>query len=113
MDFFGYQQQARRYSALLVALFVLAVLALVLAINAVVGWLLVLGDIRYDYQRLADVPSAVYGWTSAVTLALIGAATLRRLWQLGEGGPVVARLAGARWVLPDTADPDRRRPACT
>ena len=109
MDFFGYQQQARRYSALLVALFVLAVLALVLAINAVVGWLLVLGDIRYDYQRLADVPSAVYGWTSAVTLALIGAATLRRMWQLGEGGPVVARLAGARWVLPDTADPDRRR----
>ncbi|MGE0809468.1 MAG: M48 family metalloprotease [Immundisolibacter sp.] len=109
MDFFGYQQQARRYSALLVVLFALAVLALVLAINALVGWLLVLGDIRYDYQRLADVPPAVYGWTSAATLALIGAGTLRRMWQLGEGGPVVARLAGARWVPPDTTDPARRR----
>ena len=109
MDFFGYQQQARRYSALLVVLFALAVLALVLAIDALVGWLLVLGDIRYDYQRLADVPPAVYGWTSAATLALIGAGTLRRLWQLGEGGPVVARLAGARWVPPDTTDPARRR----
>lgn len=109
MDFFGHQQQARRYSALLVVLFGLAVLALVLAINALAGWLLVVGDLAHDYRRLSDVPPAVYGWTSAVTLSLIGVGTLRRMWQLGEGGPLVARLAGARWVPPDTGDPARRR----
>ena len=109
MDFFAYQQQARRSSALLVVLFMLAVLALVLAITALAGWLVMVGDVGRDYRRLADVPPAIYGWTATVTLALIGAGTLRRLWQLGEGGPVVARLAGARWVTPDTGDPARRR----
>ena len=38
MDFFGYQQQARRYSVLLLVLFALAVVALVLAVNGVVAW---------------------------------------------------------------------------
>jgi Zn-dependent protease with chaperone function len=109
VDFFANQQQARRYSALLLVLFGLAVVALVLAIDALVGWLLVAGDLREDYHRLADVPRSVYGWTSAATLALIGFGTLRRMWELGAGGPVVARLAGARWVAPDVVDPDRRR----
>lgn len=109
VDFLAYQQQARRGSALLVVLFLLAVLALVLTITALAGWLVMVGDIGSDYRRLADVPRAVYGWTATVTLALIGAGTQRRLWQLGEGGPVVARLAGARWVMPDASDPARRR----
>lgn len=109
MDFFAYQQQARRLSALLLVLFALAVLALVLAVAALVGALLVAGDLQHGYRRLTDVPAAVYGWTAAGTLTLIGAGTLRRMWQLGAGGPVVARLAGARWVAPDVADPARRR----
>ena len=109
MDFFGYQQQARRYSALLLVLFALAVLGLVLAVNLLVGWLVTLGDWRHGYRHLADVPSAIYGWTTGVTLALIGLGTLRRLWELSAGGPVVARLAGARWVAPDAPDAPRRR----
>lgn len=109
MDFFGYQQQARRYSALLLALFTLAVLGLVLALNLLVGWLVVLGHPRDDYRHLADLPPVIYGWTTAITLAMIGAGTLRRLWELSAGGPVVARLAGARWVAPDASDAPRRR----
>ena len=109
MDFFGHQQQARRYSALLLVLFALAVLGLVLAVNLLVGWLVVLGDLRHGYRHLADLPPVIYGWTTAITLALIGFGTLRRLWELSAGGPVVARLAGARWVAPDAADAPRRR----
>ena len=109
MDFFAYQQQARRYSALLLVLFTLAVLGLVLALNLLVGWLVVIGDLRHDYRHLADLPPVIYGWTTAITLALIGAGTLRRLWELSAGGPVVARLAGARWVAPDATDAPRRR----
>jgi Zn-dependent protease with chaperone function len=109
MDFFAYQQQARRYSALLLVLFTLAVLGLVLALNLLVGWLVVLGHPRDDYRHLADLPPVIYGWTTAITLAMIGAGTLRRLWELSAGGPVVARLAGARWVAPDASDAPRRR----
>ena len=109
MDFFAYQQQARRYSALLLVLFTLAVLGLVLALNLLVGWLVVIGDLRHDYRHLADLPPVIYGWTTAITLALIGTGTLRRLWELSAGGPVVARLAGARWVAPDATDAPRRR----
>ena len=110
MDFFAYQQQARRYSALLLVLFTLAVLGLVLAVNLLVGWSVLLGDLRHGgYRDLAELPPAIYGWTTGITLALIGAATLRRLWELGAGGPVVARLAGARWVAPNTTDAPRRQ----
>lgn len=110
MDFFAYQQRARRYSAVLLVLFTLAVLGLVLAVNLLVGWTVLLGDLRHGgYRNLAELPPALYGWTTGVTLALIGAGTLRRLWELGAGGPVVARLAGARWVAPDAVDAPRRR----
>ncbi len=88
MDFFAYQQQARRYSALLLVLFTLAVFGLVLAVNLLVGWTVLLGDLRHGYRHLAELPFAIYGWTTGITLALIGAGTLRRLWELGAGGPV-------------------------
>ena len=57
MDFFGYQQQARRYSVLLLVLFALAVVALVLAVNGVVAWGVLLLDWRHGgYRQLADPP---------------------------------------------------------
>ncbi len=110
MDFFAVQRRARRYSALLLVLFTLAVLGLVLAVNLLVGWTVVLGDLRHGgYRTLAGLPTALYGWTTGVTVALIAVTTVRRLWELSAGGPVVARLAGARWVAPDAADPPRRQ----
>jgi hypothetical protein len=82
MDFFGHQQQARRYSALV--LFALAVPGPVLAVNLLVGRLAVLGDLRHGYRHLAEIPAAIYGWTTAVTFALIGFGfgARRRLWEL-------------------------------
>ena len=110
MDFFGYQQQARRYSVLLLVLFALAVVALVLAVNGVVAWGVLLLDWRHGgYRQLADLPPVFHAWVSGITVLLIGLTTLRRLWQLGAGGPVVARLAGARWVPPDVGDLPRRQ----
>lgn len=110
MDFFGYQQQARRHSALLLGLFALAVVALVLAVNLVVAWGVLLLDWRHGgYRQMAELPLSFHAWVSGITVLLIGLTTLRRLWQLGAGGPVVARLAGARWVPPDVSDLPRRR----
>lgn len=110
MDFFGYQQQARRYSVLLLVLFALAVVALVLAVNLVLAWGVLLLDWRHGgYRQLADLPPVFHAWVSGITVLLVGLTTLRRLWQLGAGGPVVARLAGARWVPPDVSDLPRRR----
>ena len=79
MDFFGYQQQARRYSVLLLVLFALAVVALVLAVNGVVAWGVLLLDWRHGgYRQLADLPPVFHAWVSGITVLLIGLTTLRR-----------------------------------
>lgn len=95
---------------LLLVLFALAVVALVLAVNLVLAWGVLLLDWRHGgYRQLADLPPVFHAWVSGITVLLVGLTTLRRLWQLGAGGPVVARLAGARWVPPDVSDLPRRR----
>ncbi len=95
MNFFEQQQIARRGSFRLVALFVLAVLCIVLAVDAVV--LLVTGS-----------ASAVAAAT-AVTLAVIGLGSLYRMASLRGGGATVAAQLGGTWVPEDTRDPALRR----
>lgn len=114
MDFFGRQAEARRFSRWLVLLFVLAVAAVVLAVNLVV--LTLIANVASEGQTLvfpgprwiAAHPGPAL-WTTLLVTGLIGMASLVRSAQLGQGGGFVALSLGGQRVLPDTTEPLRRR----
>jgi len=108
MDFFAHQDRARRHTTRLVVLFAIAVVLIVLAVNAVIG--LAAGMLGVTTTGTAAPAAPVlYGGVTFATLAVIGAGTLYRLLQLRGGGAAVAAMVGARPVATDTGDPLERR----
>jgi Zn-dependent protease with chaperone function len=112
MDFFEAQDEARRRTLLLVALFVLAVLALIGLTN-----LLFVGAIQY-WDRASDpnirALAPTFDWhlfvaVSAGVIAVVAAGTLYKLSVLSGGGKVVAESLGGRPIPRDTDDPLERR----
>jgi Zn-dependent protease with chaperone function len=106
MDFFAQQARVRGSSRRLVALFVLAVIAIVVAIDFVV-WL-AMGHHPVDGQPAASNLSLLLS-SSVIVLAGIGLSSLFRIMSLSDGGKSVAESVGAAPVPPDTADPALRR----
>ena len=95
MNFFEHQAAARRASARLVFLFVLAVLGIVAAVD-LAAWL-----VAPSWRMLA--------FTSGVTLLTILFGSLYRIASLGGGGEAVAQQMGGTLVPADTTDPSLRR----
>jgi len=89
----------------MVVLFLLAVAAVIFAVDAVLGviWLWT------SDAPGAAVPSSVYVWGALVTAAVIFLVSLFNIARLGSGGAAVARMAGARLVPSNTTDPLERR----
>ncbi len=85
MDFFQHQDAARRRTAGLVFLFVLAVVAIVLAVYVVVAALM---DRLGDLRLLAAVGGA--------TVTVIAVGSLYRIAQLRTGGETIALELGGR-----------------
>src|SRR5690606_14343484 len=96
MNFFERQAAARRSSSRLVVLFGVAVVAIVLAVDAVV-WLLSGGS-----------TGALLAVT-LTTLAVIGLGSLYRLASLGDRGDSIAMQLGGELLLDDGGDLDLRR----
>lgn len=107
MDFFAHQDRARRHTRRMIALFVLAVVAIVVAVDAVVVVALGLMSQRPDGSTV--LPLGALAGVSAAVLAVIGLASLYRSASLSGGGGAVARGVGASLVPADTADPALRR----
>jgi len=114
MNFFEYQHQARRQSALLVLLFVVAVLAIIALVDLAVAGL-VMAFTHNVYEPFPSFPGwlqahpKVLGWTSLGTFGLIASASLYRMASLSRGGGAVASLLGGTRVEPGTRDPMRRQ----
>jgi Zn-dependent protease with chaperone function len=123
VDFFAQQEAARRASRWLVLWYLLAVAFVVLSFNifaalayaalALFGALPLAGGEplvwkgllqTYGYA-LVRVPLPVHAWVSGITAAIVLAVTLRRLWQLSEGGTAVAALLGAHYLDRGRATP--------
>jgi len=94
MDFFEQQHRARRNTALMVLLFVLAVAAIVALLN-LVGVAIYIWASPKVYS-LDQIPRSVYVWSTAAIVTVIAAGTAYRLYQLSEGGAAVARMIRAR-----------------
>jgi len=108
MDFFGRQDWARRRSKWLVFYFVLAVILIVVAINAATYFAFrVSGVTLLTPTEWLRTPA--FGWLSVIALAVIALGSLLKMAQLSGGGKAVADMVGARRILPETPDPLERR----
>lgn len=113
MNFFEHQDRARRQTRWLVILFIVAVVAIIVAVDLVL--LLVLGFTNEQFVA-GDSLTAVMGHNAGLlatgaggTLAVISVASLYRSATLRAGGGRVARELGGTRVDADTRDPLRRR----
>jgi len=107
LDFFEEQERARRRSRWLVLAYLAAVL-FVVASYCAVGAALYAFWAKYTGHP-AMPPPAFLAAIAAVVAALILSVTAWRIWQLREGGPMVAWLLGARYVEPGRCSATERR----
>ena len=113
MNFFEYQEQARRQSRWLIVLFILAVLIIIVVIDAAI--LVAFGVMNTEEQQVAfnmqmlkaNLPTLLGG--ALVTAAVIAVASLFKTAALRSGGGKVARDLGGVLVEADARDPLRRR----
>ena len=110
MNFFEHQENARKTSKRLVVLFVLAVIAVVIAVNVVGAfvYLTFLGG-NGSLRLVGGLPNGFFLTTTLVTVGLIGGGTWLEMQRLAAGGEAVARMVGARAVDPSTRDLLERR----
>jgi Zn-dependent protease with chaperone function len=109
MNFFEHQDKARRQTRFLVVLFSLAVIGIIVAVNAVILTSLGVHVPGGDPGRLMAENAGLILATTLITGAIIGLASAFRTMQLKSGGGDIARALGGTRVEPDTRDPLRRR----
>jgi Zn-dependent protease with chaperone function len=114
MDFFDHQDRSRRRSRWLVLLFSLAVLVITVGVTLVIALLAHAfgpghGSLSVPGERWLSVNRDLLLLCAAATVAFIGLASWYRIVQLRGGGGRVAESMGGIRVLPDDADPARRR----
>ena len=107
MDFFSEQDLARKRSGRLVAMFILAVIAIMVAVYAVamIGFNIAQKELETPLYWHPMIALAVAGGLTVV----IALGSLFRITTLASGGPAVANMVGGRLVSPNTRDPDERR----
>ncbi len=113
MNFFEYQEQARRQSRWLILLFILAVIIIVVVID--IALLLAFGALDpqqqqtlFSLQTLESNAPALLGG-AMVTAGVILVASLFKTMALSSGGGKVASDLGGTLVEADARDPLRRR----
>ncbi len=115
MDFFARQAASRRQSRWMVFLFVIAVLAIVVAIDLVVVTTVAILTVQDDGGLLASQDLSltrfplVILFTTIVVLGTIGISSLARTVSLAAGGGKVAEQLGGTRVGADTTDPLKQR----
>jgi Zn-dependent protease with chaperone function/uncharacterized tellurite resistance protein B-like protein len=105
MDFFAHQDEARRKTGLMVALFAAAVAAIIFALYKTIYYVLAIKDLRpYAFNP------RLFAYVSVGVLGLIGGGSLYKTWQLRRGGgAAVAASLGGQPVPADTTDGHERR----
>ena len=112
MDFFAHQDAARRDSRRLIVVMVLAVIAVVVAVNVVFHIALAAGQ-AYEPEMLGPIRGGLdwrlIGWVTVGTLVVIGGGGLMSWIGLRGGGRSVAESLGGREIHHATADEAGRR----
>ena len=108
MNFFQHQERARRRTWLLGSYFVIAVLAIVLAVSLSL-YLAAMWMNGGQYPLREWLQSPAMAWSVIITLLIVLVGSARKAWQLRSGGVALATLLGAREVLPDAHTVEDRR----
>jgi Zn-dependent protease with chaperone function len=108
MNFFEQQHHARRQTRTLVILFALAVVTIVVAVNAVAAllWIWAQGG---TLSGPNSYPRSFFAANTLITLGLITGGTLIETFNLRDGGDAVAQMAGGRMVSQASQDLQERR----
>lgn len=111
MNFFEQQAKARRRTGLLVIPFVMAVVLIIVTLNAV-AWLALAqaqdpSKPALSLQAWLALPYWI--WISLGTLAVICIGSLKTMLELRGGGTALAEMVGARKIDMDSKDADERR----
>ncbi len=115
--FFEQQHLARRNTRVMVLLFLVAVAAVIIAVDVVLAGIYAWGmsEVTAAAQEpgflamLKLVPRSLYVWGALGTAAVIFVVSAFNIMKLADGGASVARMVGARLVSSDTRDPLERR----
>ena len=105
MNFFEHQDQARRRTGCLLALYCLAVGGIIVAVYVVV----VLAFGHDEALAMRWWRPDLLLWVSAAAVAVIGVATWQKIRLLGHSGVAVAASVGGRSIDPATSDEGERR----
>ena len=110
MNFFEHQDAARRQTRRLIFLYLAAVFAIVIAVNAVVS-LAFMGMYAEALTGAESffLPQSFHVYVTLGTLALIAGGTLYQIITLSGGGAELARMMGARQVLRNSSETAERR----
>ncbi|MGZ4953661.1 MAG: M48 family metallopeptidase [Methylobacter sp.] len=114
MNFFQSQDDARRKARSLILMFILAVIAIVVAVNLVIAALIInMGDeagtaTLPDFNWIINNLSLV-GVISLSTIGFISLSSLYKIALLSSGGGKVARSLGGVLITAENSDPLRRR----
>jgi Zn-dependent protease with chaperone function len=114
MNFFQSQDNARRQTHYLILMFILAVIAIVAAVNLVIAALIInLGNgagtaTLPDFNWIMNNLGLVAG-ISLATIGFISLSSLYKIASLSAGGGKVARSLGGTLITAESKDPLRRR----
>jgi Zn-dependent protease with chaperone function len=114
MNFFQSQDNARRQTRYLILMFILAVIAIVAAVNLVIAALIInMGNgagtaMLPDFNWIMENLGLVAG-ISLATIGFISLSSLYKIASLSAGGGKVARSLGGTLITAESKDPLRRR----
>jgi len=111
VDFFAYQEQAKKKTTILVALYILAVAMIIVAVYAVFAAAFGFGNAKAGHDvSLADFfDPSLFLTIAGATLLVIAGGSVFKVSQLSAGGETVATMLGGQLVSPNTSDPDERK----
>lgn len=104
MTFYEHQHKARRKTGVLFGYFLLAVLLIVVAVNAVVYLTLYASDSMNVITPKQWFSTPLCWGTALITLTVIAGGSLFRYFKIRSGGDAIAIMAGGRFVSPETSN---------
>lgn len=108
MNFFEHQHKARRKTGILVLYFIMAVILIVLSINALIFLVISWGG-SMSVEDATRIFKSMAIYVTLGTLLIIFIGSISTLFKLRGGGPAIVKMIGARKVNPDTKDFDEQR----
>lgn len=109
MDFFQYQDAARKKTSLLVVFFILAVALIILSVYGVSLLVVVLLHDKPYRAPISPWQPELFLWVTIATTAIVLIGALWKIHELRGGGPAIAEMLGGVLIPPNTIDLDQRR----